>query len=319
MTRQSHLLNVIVDACQLRGSVLCFDLKASNGADLPVWEAGAHIDLYLEEGLIRQYSLCGNPADRKRYSLAVLLDPKSRGGSVAVHRLVRDGVQLQISLPRNLFPLDCDAQSSLLVGGGIGVTPMIAMAYELYDKAQNFALHYVARDPVFAPVLQALPFAAHVVIHDHSQAERPRFNVQNTLAQWIDQNGSGVHVYVCGPEGLMQAVAQAGSACGLPEEHVHQEAFSAQPVEGGSGFEVLAAKSGVRVQVAEDETIAAAFARSGVRVPVSCEQGICGTCVVSVLEGEPDHRDEYLTDEEKTDQIALCCSRSKTPLLVVDL
>jgi vanillate O-demethylase ferredoxin subunit len=204
----------------------------------------------------------------------------------------------------------------VLIGGGIGITPLIAMAHELHDRGEGFTLHYVARDTVFAPVMARCPFADAVRVHDRGNVAMPRFDPRAALETGTDTGAT--HVYVCGPIGLMDAVAEAAAEAGVAATNVHREAFSALPVAGGESFEVLAAKSGVRVRVGADEAITTALARGGVRVTVSCEQGICGTCVVTVLEGEADHRDEYLTDEERTDQIALCCSRARSPLLVID-
>lgn len=308
-------IEVQVGMVETLGQVLCFDLLPLGGA-LPRWQAGAHIDLFLGDGLVRQYSLCGDPADVGRYRLAVLLEAESRGGSRAVHRLVTPGTRLRIAPPRNLFPLSAGARHSVLIGGGIGITPLIAMAYELHDRGEAFTLHYVARDTVFAPVLAQSPFADAVRIHDRGDAATPRFAPGSALASGCDPNET--HVYVCGPIGLMDAVADAASQAGFPQANVHREAFSALPVAGGRSFEVLAAKSGVRVRVGAEEAITTALARGGVRITVSCEQGICGTCVVNLLEGEADHRDEYLTEDERTDQIALCCSRAHSPLLVID-
>ncbi|MCC6105068.1 PDR/VanB family oxidoreductase [Acetobacter sp.] len=308
-------IDVRVAAAERLGEVLSFDLVPLQGV-LPSWEAGAHVDLFLGDGLIRQYSLCGDPGDCSCYRLAVLRDPASRGGSRAVHDLVRVGEVMKIGAPRNLFPLDKKAEHSVLIGGGIGVTPLIAMAYELYDKGQSFTLHYVARDPVFTTLLQQAPFAQAVKVHDRGRPDAPRFDPASVLAGCLKPT---TRVYTCGPLGLMDAVFEAGLAVGYMENQLHREAFSAQPVAGGNAFEVLAAKSGVRVQVGPDDTIAGVLGKAGVKVTLSCEQGICGTCVVNVLEGEPDHRDEYLTEDEQTDQIALCCSRSHSPLLVVDI
>ncbi|MFT9015998.1 MAG: PDR/VanB family oxidoreductase [Acetobacter sp.] len=315
-------LEVEVTAAERRGDVLLFSLSLPDGADLPAWEAGAHIDLVLGDGLIRQYSLCGDPAERSCYRLAVLRDPASRGGSAAVHDQVCLGRKLTIGAPRNLFALDTGAAYSVLVGGGIGVTPLIAMAYELHDRRQPFTLHYVARDPVFAQVLAATPFADRVVVHDRSTPDAPRLDLAQALSAGALPQGAEIastHVYTCGPLGLMDAVFETGQALGYAGQTLHREAFSAEPVVGGEGFSVLAARSGVRVEVGPEESIAAALGKAGVKVTLSCEQGICGTCVVSVLEGEADHRDQYLTDEERTDQIALCCSRARSPLLVVDI
>ncbi|MFT8646168.1 PDR/VanB family oxidoreductase [Gluconacetobacter sp.] len=313
---QSARMDVTVETATRLGQVLLFDLRPLSGP-LPAWQAGAHVDLFLGDGLIRQYSLCGDPARQDRYRLAVLLEPDSRGGSKAVHAHVRPGARLAIGAPRNLFPLRPGTGPAMLVGGGIGVTPLIAMAHALHEQGRDFVLHYVARDPVFAPLLRRTPFADRVRVHDRSRAEAPRFDPSGALA---DHAGTaGLSVYVCGPSGLMEAVAHAAGAAGVPPEDIHREAFSAQPVAAGRTFEVLAARAGLRVTVGGDEPITTALARAGLRVPVSCEQGICGTCVVTLLEGEADHRDSYLTDDERADQIALCCSRARSPLLVVDL
>lgn len=308
---------VKVSSVEQLGDVLSFSVSMPDSSPMPEWEAGAHVDLFLGDNLVRQYSLCGNPADRSCYKMAVLLEPASRGGSKAVHETVRLGETLTIGPPRNLFPLMKDGTYAVLVGGGIGITPLIAMAYELHDRGTFFTLHYAARSTVFASLLSTLPFAASVVVHDCSKPETALFPAGIALGSVSDK--SETHVYTCGPAGLMDAVFTAGETLGYAKSHLHREAFSAEPVVGGDGFEVLAAKSGVRVEVKPNETIVAAFRRAGVKVNVSCEQGICGSCVVSVIEGKPDHRDEYLTDDERSDQIALCCSRSFSPLLVVDL
>ncbi|WP_367161136.1 PDR/VanB family oxidoreductase (plasmid) [Kozakia baliensis] len=311
----TETMQVRVGAVEHLGRVLAFDLEPVEGV-LPQWQAGAHVDLLLGDGLIRQYSLCGDPANRSCYRLAVLLDEASRGGSRAVHETVRPGALLQIGAPRNLFPLKATDDYSVLIGGGIGVTPLIAMAHELWDRGATFALHYVARDPVFAEVLRNTPFAQNVTVYDRGVAGSVRFDPAPVLR---GQDAGGTHVYTCGPIALMDAVAEAAVAAGFEEGRIHREAFSALPIAGGSGFEVVAARCGVRVQVSPEESITAALARAGVKVQVSCEQGICGTCVVDLIEGEADHRDEYLTEDERGEQIALCCSRARSSLLVVDL
>ncbi|GBQ22178.1 vanillate O-demethylase [Gluconacetobacter sacchari DSM 12717] len=309
-------ITVVVETVALLGQVVLFDLRPQSGL-LPAWQAGAHVDLFLGDGLVRQYSLCGDPARQDRYRLAVLLEPDSRGGSRAVHARVRPGARLATGAPRNLFPLRPGSGPVVLVGGGIGVTPLVAMAHALHDQGRDFVLHYVARDPVFAPLLRRTPFAERVRVHDRSQADAPRFDPSVVPA--AHAGTAGLSVYVCGPPGLMEDVARAAGAAGVPPDAIHREAFSARPVAAGGAFEVLAARAGLRVAVGGDEPITAALARAGLRVPVSCEQGICGTCVVTMLEGEADHRDSYLTDDERTDQIALCCSRARSPLLVIDL
>jgi len=312
-------LHVRIENAACRGRVLLFDMVAADGGLLPEAAPGAHVDVHLGPDLMRQYSLCGDPGDRTRYRFGVLLEAASRGGSQAVHAHVRDGVFLDIGRPRNLFPMAPDARHSVLIGGGIGVTPLVAMAHALYHEDAPFELHYVARagDAAFADLLMATPFADRVRLHLRGDAVAPRFDPASVLTG----ESAGVHVYTCGPVGLMDAVAQAAAAHGISQAATHREAFSAMPVVGGAGFEVLAARSGTRVTVEADETIAAALTRAGIRIKVSCEQGICGTCIAAVMEGVPDHRDEYLTEDERADndQIALCCSRARSSLLVLDL
>ncbi|QHC35996.1 PDR/VanB family oxidoreductase [Komagataeibacter xylinus] len=307
------------------GGIVLFSLEAANGQALPPFQAGAHIDVHLPNGMMRQYSLCGDPADTASYRLGVLLDPASRGGSIALHEAVREGELLQIGVPRNLFPLEPGAQHAVLIGGGIGITPMVAMAYELHDRGETFELHYVVRagnDAAFRALLDATPFAGAVRYHVRDpEGTTPRFDPQATIRQARARAAQPCQVYTCGPVALMQAVERAVAEAGLAPSCFHQEKFSGDPVTGGDTFEIMAARAGVRTTVGADETIVAALARAGVKIKTSCENGVCGTCLADVLEGVPEHRDEYLTEEERAenDQIVLCCSRSRSPLLVVDV
>lgn len=310
------MLTLEITKRELEGEVLLLTLAHPQGLALPPHGAGAHIDLHLGDDLIRPYSLCGDPADRRCYQLGVLREPQSRGGSHAVHRL-RVGDRLQVSEPRNLFALDADAPHSLLIGGGIGVTPMLAMAAELQAAGRSWALHYCARSragAAFLPRLADPAFGERV--HLHFSDER-RMALDETLRDLP----AGSHIYVCGPMRLMAAVKEAALAAGHPAQNVHQECFSAEVASGGDAFEVVAAQRGLTVQVAADQSIVDALAQVGIKVQVSCKQGICGSCLTNVLEGEPDHRDSYLTDEEKADgdQMLLCCSRARSARLILDL
>ncbi|KOQ99409.1 PDR/VanB family oxidoreductase [Pluralibacter gergoviae] len=300
---------------ELRGDTVLLTLAHPEGHPLPAYTAGAHIDLHLGDGLVRPYSLCGDPADRGCYRLGVLKEPASRGGSQAVHAL-REGDSVQVSEPRNLFALAPDAGHSLLVGGGIGITPMLAMAAELQAAGRSWSLHYCARTRADAAFLSRLANGDWADrVHLHFGDER-----RMVLAEVLSSLSPATHIYVCGPQRLMDAVKEAGLAAGVPPEQLHQECFSAEVATGGA-FEVVAAASGVTVQVAEDQTIVAALAQAGIKVQVSCRQGICGSCLTNVLEGEPDHRDSFLTDEEKADgdQMLLCCSRARSARLILDL
>lgn len=318
MTEQ--LLKVSVHKRQLQGDgVVVLDLIPVGGSDLPAFEAGAHVDIHVAPGVVRQYSLCSNPAERGVYRLGVLKDPSSRGGSIKVHELL-EGAQVEISAPRNLFPLAEKADRSILIGGGIGITPMIAMAYSLQAQGAAFELHYCGRSrskSAFLEELKSAPFADRVFTHFDDEPEEQKLNLNAVLGQ----GETGVHVYTCGPSGFMDWVIGTALELGYSDEQVHREYFQVDVDSSGASFEVVAAKSGKTVTVAEGQTILEALGTVGIKIEVSCEQGVCGTCMCEVLEGEPDHRDVYLTDEEKdaNDQILVCCSRAKSPKLVLDI
>jgi len=316
-----QLLDVIVQAREVQGGdVLVLELAAVDGQALPRFAAGAHVDLHLAPDLVRQYSLCGDPAQANVYRLGVLKDSQSRGGSVTVHEQLQPGTPMRISAPRNLFPLASDGQRSILLGGGIGITPMIAMAHALHAQGQPFELHYRGRSRrrcAFVEELLAAPFAASVFTHFSDEGPEQQLD----LARVLGPGTPGVHLYTCGPAGFMDWVIEGARQQGFDEQHIHHEYFQAEVDTSGDSFEVVAARSGKTVQVQAGQTLTAALREVGVKVEVSCEQGVCGTCLCDVLEGEPDHRDQYLTDEEKqsNEQIVLCCSRARGKRLVLDI
>ncbi|MBT8766922.1 PDR/VanB family oxidoreductase [Metapseudomonas boanensis] len=300
--------------------VVILDLADPAGQPLPAFEAGAHVDVHLAPGLVRQYSLCGDPANTTAYRLGVLKDPASRGGSVAVHERLQEGSEVAIGAPRNHFPLAADASRSILIGGGIGITPMIAMAHALAAQDSQFALHYCGRSrgrTAFLDELGEADFAACVHTHFDDEADAQKLDLPAVLGR----PEAGAHVYVCGPAGFMDWVISEARKAGYAEDNIHREYFQVELDASGSGFEVVASRSGKTVQVAEGQTIVDALAGVGIKVEISCEQGVCGTCLCDVLEGEPDHRDVYLTDDEKAanDQILVCCSRAKSKKLVLDI
>ena len=303
--------------------ICALELRSPDGAALPRFEAGAHIDLHLGCGLVRQYSLAGDPADTSRYLLGVLLEPESRGGSAAVHRQVNVGDLLGASLPRNHFPLHPDAPYSLLLAGGIGITPLLAMAEQLQREGRDFALHYCTRSAArkaFAERLRDSAWAARVSVH-HDDAE-PQQRLQ--LARVLADAPPGSHLYVCGPRGYIDWVLQGAQGAGWEAHRLHREYFGADAPARASadqGFEVELARSARVLRVEPGQTIVQALAAAGVDLPTSCEQGVCGTCLTRVLSGVPDHRDSYLTDEERAanDQMLPCCSRSLSPRLVLEL
>jgi ferredoxin-NADP reductase len=316
-----QMLKVVVRKREEQGDgVVILDLSDPSGQPLPAFEAGAHVDIHVKTGLVRQYSLCGNPAETSVYRLGVLKDPASRGGSLAVHEYLHEGQEVHISVPRNLFALSPDATRSILIGGGIGITPMIAMAYALESTESDFELHYCGRSrsrSAFLNELENADFARHVFTHFDDEAPSQKLDLPAVLST----QGEGVHVYVCGPAGFMDWVISEALRAGYAGDHVHREYFQVEVDVTGAGFEVVAQRSGKTVQVTEGQSIVDALSTVGIKIEISCEQGVCGTCLCDVLEGEPDHRDVYLTDDEKAanDQILVCCSRAKSKKLVLDI
>lgn len=317
---QQTLELVIASREEQADGIIVLDLVAPDGGPLPAFEAGAHVDVHIAPELIRPYSLCGSPADRTRYRLGILRERASRGGSHTIHERFVAGQRVRVGLPRNQFHLIAGVDRSLLLAGGIGVTPMLSMAHHLQATGQEFDFHYCARSrgsAAFLPELRAAEFRDRVRLHFDDEPEEQRLQ----MARDLPPPSTGIAIYVCGPTGFMEWVIGEARRLGYREEQIHREYFSAEVNSAGDTFEVVLAKSGRSVTVPSGTTIVKALAGIGVTVEVSCEQGVCGTCLCEVLEGEPDHRDSYLTPEEKeaNDQMTLCCSRSKTPRLVIDL
>ncbi len=299
--------------------VMIVELEPADGAVLPPFSAGAHVEVLIEEGLTRQYSLCGAPCSDGLYRLGILKDQNSRGGSEALHARLSKGDTLKIKAPENLFPLAHDAMHVTLVGGGIGITPLIAMAYDLHEKGTPFTLHYCISDPskaAFESELRRAPFAAQVHLHCSRSDAHPAF-----AAGDIPAHLNGHHIYTCGPDGFMDHVFDLGRKHGYADDALHKEFFSADVDTSGDSFEVEASQSGQIFAIGEDETIAEVLSAAGIEIAVSCEEGICGTCLTDVIEGDIDHRDQYLSDEEREEGelMLVCCSRAKSKKLVLDL
>jgi ferredoxin-NADP reductase len=293
----------------------CYEFTALDASVLPTFTAGAHVDIHLPNGLVRQYSLCNPPTDRHRYVVGVKRDINSRGGSRCVHDELRAGSVLQIGAPRNNFELREDALHTVLVAGGIGVTPIVSMVERLRAISRPFELHYSVRqreEAAFLNVLSGPQLKLHVDA-EHGGSPLP-------IAAIVTAAASGSHLYCCGPGPMLDAFETA-AAC-LPGEKVHVERFSpVRPAAVAGGFTVKLARTGGSVYVAPGNSILETLRAGGIDVPASCEQGICGTCETRVLAGAPDHRDSLLSDEEKraNNVMMVCCSGSKEDILVLDL
>jgi vanillate O-demethylase ferredoxin subunit len=301
--------------------IVSFDLADPAGAALPAFTAGAHIDIEAAPGLIRQYSLLNDPFERHRYRVGILKDSNSRGGSVAMHE-IQAGDMVRIAGPRNHFELHADSHEALLLAGGIGITPLLCMARQLYRHGQAFALHYCVRSAAHAAFLDELrsaPFAGNVHVHRDDGAAEQRLNLNALLAA----HAPDTHIYVCGPGGFMSWCIETATAYGVADSRIHREYFKAAPVPEAldSSFEVQLASSGAVFKVPENASILQVLRENGVNLPASCETGVCGTCLTGVLSGVPEHRDVYLTKEERAagDVMLPCCSRAASALLVLDL
>ncbi|SFD13570.1 PDR/VanB family oxidoreductase [Massilia yuzhufengensis] len=312
-------VRVAAKVCEAEG-ICSYELVPLDGAPLPPFDAGAHIDVHVGNEHVRQYSLCNAPHETHRYLIGVLRDAGSRGGSLAMHEKVDAGSVLTISAPRNHFPL-VDAARTLLIAGGIGVTPILAMAEALAAKGAAFEMHYCVRSPehaAFRERLAASGFSRQVHFHYDSGDAAQKLDLSVLLAAPSDQ-----HLYVCGPSGFIGYVLASARAHGWPDAQLHVEYFSGAVIDtaGDRPFDVKLASSGQVLRVPAGRTVIQVLAEQGIDVPYSCEEGVCGTCLTRVLDGVPDHRDLYLTEEEQAanDQFTPCCSRAKTSLLVLDI
>ncbi|MEU9999749.1 PDR/VanB family oxidoreductase [Streptomyces sp. NPDC050848] len=280
------------------------------GTGLPAWQPGAHVDLVLPSGLVRQYSLCGDPAETDTYTVATRLIEDGRGGSREVHEQLHVGTEIEIRGPRNRFPL-VDAPAYVFVAGGIGITPVLPMLRAAEAAGADWRLLYCGRSRATLPYvdeIEKLGGGGRVTVVTEDASGRPDLGFLAGIPE-------ETVVYCCGPEGLMDAVAAA-----LPEGRTpHLERFSPAATAGGGPFEVELRRSGRTLTVAPDQSVLAAVRGQVPGVAYSCEQGFCGTCQQRVLEGEIDHRDELLTDAERAGSMLICVSRCAGERLVLDL
>jgi ferredoxin-NADP reductase len=297
--------------------VLVFEFMRPDGAALPAVMAGAHVDVHLGNGITRSYSLLQAGQAPARYVIGVKRDPNSRGGSSFMHEQLRVGALLDLSAPRNHFPLTEEASHSVLFAGGIGITPILCMAGRLDSIGASWELWYAVRsraDLAFLP--QLARFGERVRLHVDAEA-----NAVLNMAGIVAGARADTHFYCCGPGPMLSAyeAATAGRAPAM----VHLERFgaSAAPAIGGEGFVIALARSGVELSVPEGSTVLQVLTRNGIAVDSSCEAGICGCCEIAVLEGEVDHRDEVLTASQRAANrsMMVCCSRAKGARLVLDL
>ncbi|TNM37495.1 oxidoreductase [Nocardioides albidus] len=313
-----HIIVRVAGVVEETAHVRTLRLEKLDGAPFTRFRSGAHIDVVGPTGVLRQYSLASSPLESSSITIAVKLEPEGRGGSAAMHE-VKVGDHLKIGKPRNLLSIADDADQHLLVAGGIGVTPLLAMAYELYTWGADFELHYFTRsreEMAFAELLsERVEFRDRVHLH----VGVPRDQQPEILEGIAGRLTSASHVYTCGPVGFMDQV-RAVLAPTVGDDHVHIEHFEAAEIDtsGDSTFTVEL-DTGESYEVPADKSILAVLEENGIEVFKSCEEGVCGSCVSGLLEGTAEHRDNCLTESDRADQIALCVSRAASDRLVIEL
>jgi ferredoxin-NADP reductase len=309
---------VVTGIEQVTPLIKLFTLRAPDGSDLPAFSGGCHIVVVMPcEGRTHRnpYSLLSSPWDLSRYQIAVRRHEAGRGGSLHLHDRVRVGTQLRIAHPINLFPLARLARKHILIGGGIGITPLLAMVEDLKAGHVPFEVHYSARDPEHAYFGLRLQrqLGERVTLYISSRGERI------DLAGVLSRQPLGTHVYVCGPAGLLEGAVRAARTAGWTDSHIHFEKFSAPPV--GAPFDVYLAESGLSVHVPSGMSLLEAIEAAGVDAPYLCRGGACGECETEVLEleGELLHHDHWLSDEDRASRkkIMPCISRASCTRLVL--
>ncbi|MET3355263.1 UNVERIFIED_ORG: ferredoxin-NADP reductase [Xanthobacter viscosus] len=318
MTAGAPLQVRVRDIVELAPSLKRFSFEPAHGGLFPTPPAGGHVMLTLRDGarvMKNAYSLVSPPMERARYDIIVRLVAQSRGGSDFLHRKVAPGDVLEMARPVSLFPLASSAKKHLLIGGGIGITPLLSFLPEMKARGARFELHQLATGeevPVFERLLA--PYATGEEIRVHGGG-RAAFD----LAGLLSRQPLGTHVYVCGPHALMDAVTGTAAALGWPRGKIHKESFGG--ATGGLPFRAVLRRSGIEVEVGETQTLLEAIEAAGVAAPCLCRGGACGECVTPVIEGEVDHRDDFLSAEEKAGGkvVMTCVSRARGPRLVLDL
>lgn len=299
--------------------VISLDLSPCDGP-LPGFTAGAHIDIVLRPGLVRSYSLTNGPEERDRFCIGVLREPHGRGGSAWIHDRLRVGEVVQVVGPRNNFALAEDADRSVFIAGGIGITPFLAMAARLNEAGKAWTLHYSCRSRRSAAFLDRIGGLARqgngsLFCHFDDEAQGRLLDITSIVAR----TAPGTHLYCCGPSGMLAAYRAA--CADHPPQNVHFEYFASEVQAATGGFDVVLAQSGRRIAVTTGETIIDALVAAGISTPHSCLQGVCGACEVRVISGVPDHRDMILDEAERASNrtMMICCSGSLTDELVIDL
>ncbi|MFK7992991.1 MAG: 2Fe-2S iron-sulfur cluster-binding protein [Granulosicoccus sp.] len=315
------VLKVVLSKVQkMTSKISKYEFQSVDGSPLPHWQAGAHIDVVVAPEYVRQYSMSGNPEIRSTYQIAVLREDQGKGGSALLHRIFLEGRILFLSKPINHFPLATDAARHILMGGGIGITPMIAMAHELHAQGKTFEMHYscsARSEAGFLDDIASVPWKHSVYFYFSDENGRADLNTV------IPQYKPGYHLYTCGPDGYMQNVLKTATLKGYEEDSLHQEYFSAPeaPEYVNNEFTIRLSRSNISVPVKANQAPTDALAEHGVHVDVKCSDGLCGVCKCTVLSGNVEHRDYVLSNKQRQNSMILCQSRAvqKGGTLEIDL
>jgi len=317
----------VVDIQQLTAGIKKFEFESADGGPLPGWEAGAHVVLVLDAHLHKSYSLANDPGNTEKYVTAVLLEENGAGGSKYMHDVVKVGDVLTAQGPNNYFPLAENGKSHVLIAGGIGITPILAMGRRLKEIGAEMHLHYCTKSAEETAFIDEAGdvFGEHLTFHHDGGDPANGIMLDDVLKDHAD----GRHLYICGPGGLLNAARSAASH--WPDGSVHFELFAssrsdeeieeAQHHSGDHEFEIELAKTGKTFTVPTDKTIMEVLWDNDVEVMYACEDGWCGNCKTGLLSGKVDHRDEYLDEKERENHIQVCISRAAPgeTKLVLDL
>ncbi|MEP1231591.1 MAG: PDR/VanB family oxidoreductase, partial [Litorimonas sp.] len=304
----------------MAGGVVKFELKNRDGSDVTPFTAGGHIDLIIDAPYTRQYSLAGDPADTQKYVLGILEEPEGRGGSKRAHERLHEGMIVPVTGPRNHFPLEEKATKTLLFGGGIGITPMIAMAHRLHAINAKFDLHYCFRSRKTAGFIEDLlnqPWSKNVKLHISDEGTRAN------LEALIGKPKTGKILYTCGPVNFMEAVLSTGEKLGWDDDNLRKEYFTVPdlPEYENHAFDIDIKSTGQSIHVPADQTLADVLTENQLPVTQKCRDGLCGTCTLNVVSGDIEHRDFVLSKKDRASKIVTCCSRAtpKGKTIVLDI
>jgi vanillate O-demethylase ferredoxin subunit len=304
---------------KLTENIISVELISVEGLSLPKFEPGAHIDVHITNSITRQYSLCNRHENTSCYRLAILKEKRSRGGSETIFKNFKVGQIVTTSYPKCNFKLVNNSKNNYLFAGGIGITPLLSMAYYLDHTSTDFELHYFSRslnETAFADEIKKSSLSKNTFFYFDDDDEK-KFNT-NFFKYKLNSNSN---IYLCGPLGFMDYITSEAMIYGWSNKQIHIERFSQDFSKRGNSFEVFLYKSGKKIIVPDNTSIAEILINEGINVNLSCQQGVCGTCLTPVIEGIPDHKDLYQSEEEKelNNFIALCCSRSKSSQLILDI